>query len=415
MNGQAHPVKSRTSVVVALGTAQTLAWASSFYLPTMLAVPMAQELGLASSNVFALLSMSLVLTALLSPWAGRLIDASGGRRVLLASSGLFVVALLLMATAQGLPQLLLAWCVMGLAMACGLYDAAFASLVKLFGSDARRAITGITLIAGFASSVGWPLTALMEAHWGWRGACLGWAGLHVLLGLPLNLWLPKAADGAATGAQAPAGVAPRADGATRSPETTATPARAARPTRQMLLVTLLFTLMGFVSTAIATHLPALIQASGVSLGTAVAVAALAGPSQVAARLFELGFLNRYSPLLAARLATLGHPLGAACLLLVGPVAALPFVVLHGLGNGLLTIVRGTLPLALFGAQGYGARQGWIAMPGRLVGAMSPWLLGLVLERWGLAALWLTGALGLASLATLALLRLPATAPGAAKA
>jgi hypothetical protein len=171
-------------------------------------------------------------------------------------------------------------------------------------------------------------------------------------------------------------------------------------------VTLLFTLMGFVSTAIATHLPALIQATGAPLAAAVAVAALAGPAQVAARLLELGFLSRFSPLLAARLATLGHPLGAACLLLLGPVAALPFVLLHGMGNGLLTIVRGTLPLALFGAQGYGGRQGWIALPGRLVGALSPWLMGLVLEHWGAASLWLTGAIGLASLGILLLLRLP---------
>ena len=176
--------------------------------------------------------------------------------------------------------------------------------------------------------------------------------------------------------------------------------------RALVLVTLLFVCMGFVSTSIATHLPALIQASGASLGTAVAVAALAGPSQVAARLFELGVLSRFSPLLAARLATLGHPLGAACLLVAGPVAAVPFVVLHGLGNGLLTIVRGTLPLALFGAQGYGARQGWIALPGRLVGALSPWLMGLALQRWGIGALWLTSGVGLASLAALSLLRLP---------
>jgi len=177
----------------------------------------------------------------------------------------------------------------------------------------------------------------------------------------------------------------------------------------MLLFMLLFMLMGFISTAIATHLPALIQASGATLGTAVAVAALAGPAQVASPLVELGVLNRFSPLLTARLATLGHPLGAACLLLGGPAAAVPFVVLHGLGNGLLTIVRGTLPLALFGAQGYGARQGWIALPGRLVGALSPWLLGLVLERRGVATLWLTGVLGLGALATLSLLRLPAAA------
>ena len=163
--------------------------------------------------------------------------------------------------------------------------------------------------------------------------------------------------------------------------------------------------MGFVSTSIATHLPALLQAAGAPLATAVALAALAGPAQVAARLLELGFLSRFSPLLAARLAALGHPLGAACLLL-GPVGALPFVVLHGLGNGLLTIVRGTLPLALFGAQGYGARQGWIALPGRLTGALSPWFLGLMLERVGVATLWLTSAAALAALVTLLLMTLP---------
>lgn len=396
-------MKSRRSVVVALGSAQTLAWASSFYLPAMLAAPIARDLRLAPPSLFALLSMALILSALISPWAGRRIDASGGRRMLVVSSALFIAALLAMALAQGLATLVLAWCLMGLAMGCGLYDAAFAALVRLFGADARRSITGITLIAGFASSVGWPLSAAMDAAWGWRGACLGWAGLHLLVGLPLNLWLPGAPD--RTPAPAPAQATPARGGAAPAAAAPARPAVHQR--RALVLVTLLFTFMGFVSTSIATHLPALIQASGATLTAAVAVAALAGPSQVAARLIELGFLSRFSPLLAARLATLGHPLGAVCLLVAGPVGALPFVVLHGLGNGLLTIVRGTLPLALFGAQGYGARQGWIAMPGRLVGAMSPWLMGLALERWGVGALWLTGGLGLASLASLTLLRLPA--------
>ena len=123
----------------------------------------------------------------------------------------------------------------------------------------------------------------------------------------------------------------------------------------------------------------------------MAVAALAGPSQVASRLLELGVLSRHSPLLAARLAAVGHPLGAAGLLLIGPLAALPFVVLHGMGNGLLTIVRGTLPLALFGSHGYGARQGWIALPGRLVGALSPGLMGVAIARWGVGARAIAGA------------------------
>ena len=392
-------MKSRTSIVIALGTAQTLAWGSSFYLPAMLAAPMARDLKLAPSNVYAALSMALILSALVSPWAGRRIDRLGGRRVLLVSGGLFALALLMLATAQGPLTLMAAWAVMGLAMGCGLYDTAFAALVRLFGADARRAITGITLIAGFASTVGWPLSALMESLWGWRGACVGWAALHLLGGLPLNLWLPQVVDETAAMAATPCE-------ASASPALPTTPTPST-PRGRLVLVAALFALMGFVSTSIATHLPALLQTAGAPLATAVALAALAGPAQVAARLVELGLLSRFSPLLAARLAALGHPLGAACLLMLGPVAALPFVVLHGLGNGLLTIVRGTLPLALFGAQGYGARQGWIALPGRLLGALSPWLLGLMLERFGVGTLWLTSAAALAALGTLLLMRLPA--------
>jgi MFS family permease len=408
-------MKSRSSVVVALGLAQTLAWASSFYLPAMLAAPISSELGLASSSVFALLSMSLVLSALLSPWAGKLIDQHGGRPMLLVSSGLFALALAALAVATGWVGLTLAWLVMGVAMASGLYDAAFASLVRIYGADARRAITGITLIAGFASSVGWPLTAAMEAAWGWRGACAGWAAMHLLLGLPLNLWLPRASAQPAMAALAPPSAAATGEAKAAEPcghpaQVAATVQPLASPRRRALfLLTLIFTFMACVSTAIATHLPALLQASGASLASAVAMASLAGPSQVAARLFELGVLSRFSPLLTARLATLGHPLGAACVLAAGSAAALPFVVLHGLGNGLLTIVRGTLPLAVFGPQGYGVRQGWIAMPGRLLGALSPWAMGLVLERWGASTLWLTATLAMASLAALLLLRLPTQA------
>ena len=393
----------------------------------MLAAPMARDLGVAASDIYAALSMALIISALVSPWAGRRIDRLGGRRVLLVSGGLFALALLMLALAQGPVTLAAAWVVMGLAMGCGLYDSAFAALVRLFGADARKAITGITLIAGFASTVGWPLSALMESLWGWRGACCGWAALHLLLGLPLNLWLPRlhgtvdspaSADAAAVSAvggaradavasavagavaAAVAGADPSANDSTRTSSPPPT------PLRRLALVALLFALMGFVSTSIATLLPALLQAAGAPLVTAVALASLAGPAQVTSRLLELGFLSRFSPLLAARLAALGHPLGAACLLLLGPVGALPFVVLHGLGNGLLTIVRGTLPLALFGAQGYGARQGWIALPGRLTGALSPWFVGLMLERVGVATLWLTSTAAVAALVTLLLMTLP---------
>ena len=400
---ESSAARSRRSVVVPLGVAQTLAWGSSFYLPAMVAAPMARDLGLQSSTVYAALSMALVISALISPWAGRRIDVVGGRPVLLTSSVLFVSALLLLSQAHGLAGLLLAWVVMGAAMGMGLYDAAFAALVRLFGSDARRSISGITLIAGFASSVGWPLSAWMEAHWGWRGACLGWAALHLLVVMPLNLTVPRVSRAAPQAASAPAPAA--AEGAS-APQPT--PAPAAR-TLQLVVLAALFTLMGFVSTSVATHLPAILQAAGAPLATAVALAALAGPSQVTSRLFELSVLSRFSPLLTARIAASGHPLGALVLLTLGPLAALPFVVIHGLGNGLLTIVRGTLPLALFGAQGYGARQGWIALPGRLLGALAPWLMGLALERQGIAALGWTMACGVGSLLLLMALHVPSSA------
>jgi hypothetical protein len=156
----------------------------------------------------------------------------------------------------------------------------------------------------------------------------------------------------------------------------------------------------------AAHLPALLQARGATLAEAVLAGALIGPSQVAARFFEFAVLRRHSSLLAARVAALAHPLGAAVLLAAGPVAALPFAVLHGSGTGLLTIVRGTLPLALFGASGYGARLGWIALPGRILGALSPWLFGLALERYGARALWLSGGMCMTAFACLSALRPP---------
>ena len=384
--------RSPRAVVLALGTAQAVGWASSFYLPTLLAEPMARDLGTTPPTVFAALSAALLIGALVSPWAGRRIDTGDGRAMLLRAWGLFVAGLATLAAAQGLVTLLLAWTLLGLAMGCGLYDAAFATLVRLYGPAARRAISGITLIAGFASTVGWPLTAWMEAHAGWRGAVLGWIALQVLVALPLLLSLPEAPAAAPLAAPPTAGAA-AADPATPPPRR-----------GQLMLVALLFVCLGFVSTSVATHLPALLMALGVPLAGAVALAALAGPAQVTARLAELGLLSRFSPLLAARLAAAGHPAAVVVALLLGPAGALPFVLLHGLGNGLLTIVRGTLPLALFGSIGYGARQGVIALPGRLVGAASPFLLGWVLEHHGRAALGLTATLGVVALFILAVLR-----------
>lgn len=397
-------MSGRTPAWIALGVAQTLAFASSYYLPAMLAASMAAEFGLLPSTVFGLFSLALIVSALVGPLAGRRIDRHGGRRVLMISSGLFVLALAALAGASGPWSLAAGWLLMGLAMGCGLYEAAFASLVRLYGHSARSAITGVTLIAGFASTVGWPLSALFEQQLGWRGACAAWAGLHLLLGLPLYAMLPRPLPGtepAACGRAGPALPRDTASGVQMPGVTTVAP-----PRHTAVLLSLVFAAIWFVSTAMAAHLPALMLAAGGGLSLAVLAGILVGPAQVAGRLFEFGLLRGVSPLLVARVATLSHPLAALLLGLGGAAMALPFAVLHGLGNGILTIAKGTLPLALFGPAGYGARQGWIDLPGRVLQSLSPWIFGIVLEQDLGAALALSAGLALLSFVALCAIRLP---------
>lgn len=396
--------RRRGVVVAALGSAQTLAWASSYYLVAMLAAPMAREFDLGTPTVFAAFSLALVVSAAVGPLSGRLIDRFGGRPVLMATNGLFALGLLALGLAQGPWTLFAAWALVGVAMGSGLYEAAFATLVRLYGQGARNSITGITLIAGFASTVGWPLTAWLDARYGWRGACFAWAGLHLVLGLPLNAGLPAAAAGA------PAGP-PRADAPAAAPAPSAAdPLPAAQAGRTAGVLAFVFAATWFVSTAMATHLPALMQAAGASLAVAVGVGALIGPAQVAGRLLEFGLLRRVHPLLSARLAAVLHPLGAGVLLLAGPAVAPLFAVMHGAGNGIMTIAKGTLPLALFGAAGYGARQGWLMMPARVAQAGAPFLFGLALAHGQARALWLSAGLGVASALALLLVSAPPASP-----
>ncbi|MEG3001733.1 MAG: MFS transporter [Comamonas sp.] len=387
------------NLVLLLGTTQTLSWASSFYLPAVLAPAMAADLGVAPPTVFAAFSVALVVTALLGPKAGRLIDQRGGRQVLGGSHIVFALGLVALAWAPSLAWLWAAWLWLGVGMALGLYEGAFAAIVRVKGRDAKTAITGVTLIAGFASTVGWPLSAWMATTWGWREACLVWAALHLLLGLPLAACLPgrgvRAPEVAAS--ETPAAAAPAADAP-------AAPA-AAVPWHVTALLAFAFAACGFVTSAVASHLPQLLQLQGLSLGEAVMVGALIGPSQVAARLLDFVALRSASPLWSARLASLAH--AAAVLLLwgLGNKAAPVFGVVHGAGNGVLTIARGTLPLQLYGPAGYGRQMGWIHAPGRFAQALAPWGFGWCMQWWGASAFGLTLALSLLAGAALCALRL----------
>jgi MFS family permease len=380
-------------VIAALGTAQTLAWASSYYLPAILANPMAADLELGTPWIFIAFSCGLLVAGFLGPLSGRLIDLYGGHRVLPASNLLFALALIALGMARGPASLLASWLLMGVAMSCGLYESAFSTLARIYGSEARRAITGITLIAGFASTLGWPLTAYLESWIGWRATCYAWAAAHVVVCLPLNALLPP-------GKHAPSG-----EGS------------ALRPTegkrKRWMMAALAFVFAGtwFGSTAMAAHLPRVLQEAGATLPAAIAAAALVGPAQVAARVLEFWLMRRVQPITSAQVASLAHPVGAGVLLVAGSPAAPLFTVAHGAGNGVMTIANGTLPLYLFGSGGYGLRQGLLMMPARFAQAAAPFLFDLLLGAVGTRALSLTAALGLLSFAALSLLRSSAAPRG----
>jgi MFS family permease len=375
---------SRPRVVLALGTTQTLAWASTYYLPAVLADPISASLGISRDWFFAIFSLALLVSGLFGPLAGRAIDDRGGRDVLVFSNLLFAAGLAALAMASGMIGLTVAWFILGAGMAFGLYDAAFATLTGIYRLEARGSITGITLLAGFASTIGWPMTVLMTDAIGWRGACLAWAVLHLVLGLPLNrLLVPRAPP----------------------PEKAAIDAAIPAPTGAMVLVAIVFAAALFIQAAMAAHLPRLLEALGATHAAAVAAGALMGPAQVGARLVEYTVLRRISPLASARIAAALHPIGIIVAATLGAPAAAAFAILHGAGNGMMTIAKGVLPLALFGHAGYGLRTGMLSVPGRVLQASAPLLFGLTLDHFGAGAgLILSGSFGACAFVALLALR-----------
>jgi len=372
-------------IILALGTTQTLAWASSYYLPAILADPIAHDLGVSSNWIFAAFSASLVISALLGPRVGRQIDLVGGRSVLSISNLTLAAGLTLLGLTTSIPLLIAAWLLLGVGMGFGLYDAAFGALGRIYGDSARRAITGITLIAGFASTVSWPLTAWGLQTIGWRETCFAWAAAHIVIGLPINLLMLPPVAGAK--AAAAASVKPHIP-----------------IDRTMVLLAFAFAAAWTVTGAMAAHLPRILEAAGATGVQAVAAGALIGPAQVFARIVEASFLSRYHPVVSTRLACLMHPIGAAILALAGGGAASVFALFHGAGNGILTIARGTLPLAIFGPENYAYRLGIIGAPARMAQAAAPLAFGLLIERMGSRILIVSSALSLAALLALCALR-----------
>ncbi|MFG1462532.1 MFS transporter [Xanthobacter sp. DSM 24535] len=356
----------RWPVITALGVVQILAWGSSFYLLAVLAAPIVADTGWPLPWVVGGISIGLLIAGLVSPRVGLAIGAHGGRPVLALSAVLLALGLALLGAAPNLPVFFAAWVLLGLGMGTGLYDAAFATLGRLYGASARSAITTLTLLGGFASTVCWPLAALLVSYGGWRTACFTFAVLQLVVSLPL-IWLMIPS--------APPGIVP------------ATPASghsaALRPEERaaFLVFAAILTVGGTVMTLLSVHLITLMQARGLDLAAAVGLGTLIGPSQVGARVLEMAGRGRHHPLwtLSAAMSLIA----VGVILLGGGYAnAAIAIALYGGGNGIYSIARGTLPLALFGPERYPALMGRLARPALVAQALAPSLGAFAIAHWG---------------------------------
>ena len=346
--------QGRWPVISALGIVQIFAWGCSYYLLTVLGPSIAAETGWGLPWIFGSLTAGMLVAGAVAPKAGRMIGRHGGRPVLAVSTGLLATGLALLALAPNLPVFGLAWLVIGAGMGSGLYDAAFATLGRLYGADARPSITALTLWGGFSSTLCWPLSAFLLAHLGWRGTCLTYAALELGLCLPLILRLVP-----------PAAPRPQAKGG-RSDAVTLDAAE--RPV--FLVLAALVTCTGIATSIFSVHLLTLLQDRGLSLAAAVSLGTLVGPSQVGARLLEVANRSRHHPIWTLTAAIVLMAFGLV-LLWAGLLAPVVVLMIYGAGNGLYSIGRGTLPLALFGPERYAALLGRLAKPNLAAQALAP--------------------------------------------
>jgi MFS family permease len=360
--------------VNALGITQITAWGTSFYCLGVLAKPIANETGWAISTIFLGFSVALVVMGLISTSVGRLIDRMGARPVMSIGTVIVSAGLLGLSQVHDVATYLATWAVLGVGMRCCLYDAAFAALVQAVPSRGRLAISYLTLYGAYASTVFWVIGHyLNEAH-GWRGTLIIFAAINLAVCLPLNwLGLSRREPASETAATKPAEASP--DGPLLEGRLRIV---------GIALFALIMSLNGFVFGVVSLQLVPLLEAAGLAGATAVWVASLKGHGQFAGRLVEIFFGRNLRAMTVARIA-IGVLPPALLLLMVarGELWLLvAFTVLLGASQGVITIVRGAVPLALFGTEGYGAVLGLIATPILLVNAFSPTLFALIVDQVG---------------------------------
>mgnify|MGYP000485675609 FL=1 len=373
------------SITVRLGINQIIGWGSSFYLPAILAVPISTSLGIQTQDFFWAFTFSLLLSGLLGPQVGKAIDRLGGRAVLPFGSLAFALGLTLLSVSSNQMMLVMAWLLIGVGGSMGNYDSAFATAVSFFGAKSNRVIAGITVFAGFSSTISWPLTSFLEQTIGWQQAVFFWALLHLVVGLPLNMSIPKIAK-------------------KEVPDTTG-------PIRKIIknkfrfdvlivIFAVMFALEGFIVSSVNTTLPFLLSELGASTGVALISATILGPSQVLARILILIPGKIMTPMRVAALSIAAHPVGVLLLWLFGVNALVPFVILHGIGVGLNPFIRGSLPLLFFGADRFGQRQGYMMMLSKIVSALSPTILTILVLSNAQLAIGATFTMGVCAMGLL---------------
>jgi MFS family permease len=381
--------------VPVLGVTQILSWGTIFYTPVLIVPLIAAERGWSMSFAMGGFSVGLLAAGLSAPYVGRSIDRFGGHVVMTIGSLIGAIGLVLIGLASGRIAYLAVWVVLGIAMAANLYDSAFATLGRVFGAAARSPITALTLAGGFASTVSWPSTHFLLEALGWRGTYLVYAALLAFISAPLHAWaLPRE----------------RFDAHAVPPVDAPAPATVLPPNGlPFILVASAFATYAFVPSGLSANLLAIFTRSGIDSGTVVWIGALFGPAQVGARLIEFAFGRNVYPLWVARFALSVLLCAFVMLALLGfsvPAAA-AFALMFGGANGLITITRGAVPLALFGASGYGRLMGRLAGPFLLVQAAAPVVMAFVVDRASdSAALALAACFAAAALVCFILIKRP---------
>lgn len=345
--------------VVALGVTQITAWGSIYYSFALLMEPLQAALGASKSAVVGAFSVSLLMSGLLSPLVGQHIDRRGGRVIMTAGSLLGGIALCSLAYVNTLVQLYAVWAVLGVAMAATLYDPAFAVLTKAFRSNYRRAITALTLFGGFASTVFWPITAVLISKLGWRDAMQVLGLLQLVLCAPLHFFaLPRA---------------PVAHIDVETEGHRSTSLREVLRDPVFYLLCLAFTANALVFSAMSVHMLAMLEIKGLTTVQAALIGAMVGPMQVLGRIVEMVFERRVSPSKVGLVAMGLLPLSLVVFMIGdGSLAIFAlFALMYGAGNGVMTIVRGTIPVELYGKAHYGAVNGAMAAPVLISKALGP--------------------------------------------